>query len=29
MALGHNFRKWARSANKKLKNDSLLMGYVN
>jgi Transposase DDE domain len=29
MALGHNFRKWARSLNKKLKNDSVLMNFVN
>jgi Transposase DDE domain len=29
MALGHNFRKWARSAAGKLKNDSLLMSFVN
>jgi transposase len=29
MALGHNFRKWTRSAAGKLKNDSLLMSFVN
>jgi transposase len=29
MALGHNFRKWARSAAGKLKNDSLLVSFVN
>jgi transposase len=29
MALGHNFRKWARSVAGKLKNDSLLMSFVN
>lgn len=29
MALSHNFRKWARSADRKLKNDSLLMSFVN
>ena len=29
MALGHNFRKWAGQLTEKLKNDSVLMSFVN
>jgi hypothetical protein len=29
MALGHNFRKWVATFNKKFKNDSVLMDFVN